>query len=372
MKTVKFTLKSFLIVLIISIMYHNTLAQENHSKKKILTVLNIDSQGLSFTPTQLGNMVRLEVDKLDTFEVTDRYDVQYLLEKNKLSITNCYGKICLVETGKSINSDKILGGSIEAYSNVIFLTLKLIDVKSESVEKTYIREFLFLPDEIQNIIRVSVREMFQLQNPPELVTQLTKPFNYETVINNPNKERLNLSGSRMGFLGLFGPVGSIFTADKNQGGYDAAYPVLFQCGYQFEVQYLSEGNFSALFEIIPMISGLDQSMVIPSLTIMNGLRNSINGWEIAFGPTFNLTRMAEVYTEFGERKLKREWDGFGNPDFQMKEDSRGDLRFKSMFVIGIGKSFKSGKMNIPVNIFIIPARDGVRAGLSFGYNAKKK
>ena len=95
-------------------------------------------------PTQLGNLVRIEVDKLDSFEVTDRYDVAYLLDKNKVNASNCYGKICLLETGKAISTDKMLGGSIETYSNTIVVTLKLINVKSESVEKTYIKEFLNL------------------------------------------------------------------------------------------------------------------------------------------------------------------------------------------------------------------------------------
>lgn len=372
MKTTNILIRIALIILIISGFIQFSSAQGAKTKRKILTVLNIDSQGTVYTPVQLGNMVRLEIDKLDTFEVTDRYDVAYLLEKNKLSISNCFGKICLVETGKSINSDKILGGSIEVYSNTTFVTLKLIDVATEMVEKTYIREYLNLPDEMQNIIRVSVREMFNLPNPAELVSQLTKPFNYETLINNPNKERLNLSGPRMGFIGLFGPVGKLFTSSKNVGGYDAAYPVLFQCGYQFEIQYLSEGNYSALFEILPMISGLDQSMVIPSLTFMNGLRNSINGWELAFGPSFNLSNMASVYMDGNVQRLESEWNGEGlRPDFKVREDSRGELKFRSMFIIAIGKSFKSGKMNIPVNVYAIPARDGIRVGISFGYNAKK-
>ena len=59
-------------------------------------------------------------------------------------------------------------------------------------------------------------------------------------------------------------------AKKNVGGFDA-YPAMFQFGYQFEKQYLNEGNFQALFEFIPMISGLEQNTFIPSFTLMNGL-----------------------------------------------------------------------------------------------------
>ena len=48
-------------------------------------ILSIDINGLKSEPQQMGNLVRTELEKLDTFEVMDRYDVAYMVEKNKLS-----------------------------------------------------------------------------------------------------------------------------------------------------------------------------------------------------------------------------------------------------------------------------------------------
>lgn len=48
-----------------------------------ISVLNIDTKGLGLDPIQMGNMVRIELEKLDTFQVMDRYDVSYVVEKNK-------------------------------------------------------------------------------------------------------------------------------------------------------------------------------------------------------------------------------------------------------------------------------------------------
>ena len=56
-----------------------------------VTVLNMDSKGLPNDAQQLGNVLRTEVEKLDSFDVTDKYDVNYLIEKNKLNVNNCYG-----------------------------------------------------------------------------------------------------------------------------------------------------------------------------------------------------------------------------------------------------------------------------------------
>ncbi|HTF80348.1 MAG TPA: hypothetical protein VL947_01440, partial [Cytophagales bacterium] len=54
-------------------------------------------------------------------------------------------------------------------------------------------------------------------------------------------------------------------------------------------------------------------------------------------------------------------------------DSRSDdLKFTPGFLIAAGKSFRSGRLNIPLNVFIIPARSGLRFGASFGFNGKKR
>ena len=70
--------------------------------KAKVVVLNFDSKIPGYDPQAMGNLVRIELEKLDTFDVMDRYDVAYLVDKNELKINNCYGKICLVELGKSL------------------------------------------------------------------------------------------------------------------------------------------------------------------------------------------------------------------------------------------------------------------------------
>ncbi len=345
-----------------------------HAQKSRLTVLNIDSQGMPLSAEQLGNIVRIEVDKLDSFEVTDRYDVNYLLEKHNLNITNCYGKICLVEQGKLIGSDLMLGGSIERYAETIIITLRLINVQEESVVKTTIREFLNLPLELQTMVRICIRDMFNQKNDPALIAKLTKEFNYESMINNPDKNYVNLSGPRMGYAFYTGNTADILGMPKHKGGYDI-FPGMFQIGWQFEKQYLNEGNFQALVEFIPLISGMDQNLAIPSLTIMNGLRNNLLGIELAVGPTLNVIRKADgYYDDQNEWHLRSEWGGalvdLPYP-LETRLDKRGEVQFQTGFVIAAGWTYKSGRLNIPLNAFFIPSREGGRFGISMGYNAKK-
>ncbi len=364
----------FRIVIVLYIIIITITCNAQVNKKSTVAILNIDTQGMSETPEQMGNLARMELDKLNLFQVMDKYDVNYLTEKNKITVANCYGKNALVEVGKVINANKMLTGSVEHYGETMVVTFRLIDVESGTIDKSQIKEFLYLPKEIQTMLSMTLKEMFGIEVDKLLESKLTKPFNYENSINNPEYSKLNLSGPRMGVTVFTGETGSIMQSSKNKGGFDV-YPALFHFGYQFEAQYLNKGNFQALFEFLPMITGLDQNLFIPSLTIMHGLRNNKNGWEFAFGPLMTISKKADGYFDNENNwHLESDWTDHENPNpytITSRMDSRGIPHFNSGFVFACGKSFKSGRLNIPVNVFVIPAKDGVRFGASFGFNAKK-
>jgi hypothetical protein len=358
-----------LILILANLLIISQLAFSQAKPKAI--VLNIDSQGFALDPTQAGNLVRLELDKTGVFEVVDKYDVRYLLEKNKLDVSNCYGKICLLEVAKILSSDKVLTGSMENFGQNIVLTLRVIDVKTEQIEKSQVMEFLNYPKELQTMIQITLQKLLGLPIDEMTLASLTKKNDYENTINNPYEKRLRLDGPRMGLTMFVGDKAEILQAKKNEGGFEVA-PVMFQFGYQFETQYLNEGNFQALFEFIPTVTGTDQGLFIPSLTILNGFRHNKNGWEFALGPTFKLIAQAEGYYQDGKWIRKTETTP-ANIELETRVDSRGDLAISPGFVLACGKSFRSGKMNFPVNFYaVVPQKGTYQFGLSFGFNAKNR
>jgi len=350
------------------------------AQKPSLSVLNVDVQGLDYSADQLGNILRMEVEKLDKFEVTDRYDVAYLVDKHDLKIDNCYGKICLTEVGKLLGSDKMLSGSVDMFGDKIILSLRLVDVQTEKIEKAQVKEFLKYPDQIQMMIRIALYDLFEMPM-DELRNQiksLTNEEQYENVVINPDKDKLNLSGPRLGLTYFTGTTSDIMGLPKHEGGYDVL-PVMFMFGYQFEVQYLNSGNFQALFEFIPTITGVDQGLLLPNLSILMGFRHNVRGWEVALGPTAGLTKKADGYYTLdadGNQvwNLTSDWiSEETNPNpIEKRMDSRGYMTYHTGFVFAFGKSFKSGRMNYPVNFFVIPSKESMRFGLTFGFNAKNK
>ena len=196
-----------------------------------------------------------------------------------------------------------------------------------------------------------------------------------TAIHAPkDASKLILNGPRMGATFFTGEQAKRIKAPNSLGGADAI-PLMFQFGYQFETSYLNQGGLQALFEFIPIVTGLDQGLIIPSVTVLHGLRSNRSGYEFAFGPSVSLTTVGEgFYMENGDWTLLKDWQ-LANPDGTApatvnRFDTRGKPSLTSSFVFAFGKSFKSGRMNIPINVFAIPNKNGTRFGLSLGFNGR--
>jgi hypothetical protein len=369
MKKLLFIISAFLLIFPII-----TTAQTPANLRDKVGVLYIDTKGFTLDAIQMGQLTRVEFDKLGIYEVLDKYDVEYVAEKEQLKLDNCYGKICLVEMGRKLGADKMLTGSVELISEKIIVSMRLIDVGTQSVEKSQVMEFLNLRPQIQLMLGVTLRKMLALPVEEDVVSKLTRVDGYESAINNPNVVKLNLSGPRMGATIFTGQQALRLKAPTSAGGADAV-PVMYQFGYQFETSYINQGGLQALFEFIPMITGLDQGLIIPSVTVLHGVRSNRNGFEFAFGPSINVTTVAEGFYEGDNWVRLSDWRNENPnppsiPATITRFDTRGEPKVSSSFVFAFGKSFKSGRMNIPVNLFVIPNKTGTRYGVSVGFNGR--
>ncbi|NBC83245.1 MAG: hypothetical protein GVY19_07660 [Bacteroidetes bacterium] len=342
------------------------------AQQEKIAVLNIDTKGITLDEVSMGNLVRLEVEKTGKYNVLDKYDLDYLMKEKNLDYSDCYGRICLVDMGKVLNADKMLTGRVEKFDNKIIFILRLIDVHAGTTEQVDIMEYLDLP-ELQQMVQISVNNVLGIENEMNKVEMLS---DYDDPINTP-KSKLRLNGPRMGFSYIGGEYGDILRDREYNGGYDA-FPATALIGYQFEKSYLSAGDFQALFEFIPFIGGLEQSRIIPSITIMNGFRSSKSGLEFGVGPVFELNKKTKGYYVNDKWYTVDEGsDIFGSQEaiphpLETRIDSRGDYELVTAWIFALGKTFKSGYLNIPVNVYFSPRKNGYVVGGSFGFNVSKK
>lgn len=352
---------------------------QSDDKKPSIAVVDFDVRGYKLNSAQVIQFAMNELMRVDQHEVMDRYDIEYISKRDSISLGGCFSKICLGEIGQRLKVDAMLTGSISQLGDNINITIRVLDVKTGVFTSGVIKEFLVIPGSEMQMIRICMNELFKLPNDAEIVKKLTLRSDFDNTVNNPYTLRLRSDGPRMGMTYATGFLGEMLQKEENVGGY-GGQPYMFQFGYQFEKQYLNEGNFQALFEFLPMITGLDQGRFIPSVTLLNGIRNNTNGWEFAFGPTFAMGKFADGYTAANDEfvvssksglSLEEEAKAAGK-SIENRPDSRGDTEISYGFLFAAGKTIKSGKLNIPVNVFVVPGRNGLRFGLSMGWNGKSR
>jgi hypothetical protein len=156
-----------------------------------------------------------------------------------------------------------------------------------------------------------------------------------------------LSGPRVGFTLLTQGSAADFINDRQEddfGEYIGEQKPAFisQYGYQWETRFAdSNEGIVGLVEWVILVGGLEKGLFLPSATSMFGIRAS-NGAEFALGPNLSFSGIS--------------------------------------YVLAIGKNFRSGKLNFPVNISYVPGKKsswgdgdptGHRFSITVGFNISK-
>jgi TolB-like protein len=350
-------------------------AHAQSEPKKTLAVLDFDVRNYPVDAQQLIDKATIELIRINKFEIVDKYDIEYISKRDQVDLKGCYSKICLEDIGKRLKCDFLLTGSYDVLGDRVAVTVRLYDVAKGSFAESASRVYLNIPQQNLTMMEVAIKDLLAVANDENLIKKLTISEEYESALNNPETSVINNNGPRLGVTAVVGGSTQILMADPRTGGFGYSLPALTSFGYQFEQVFVNSGDFQALFEFIPLIAGLEYGRVIPSANVLMGMRNSRTGWEFAVGPNFTTTVTAEGYMQ-GENFIIRGTQGYDPTGKEVitRLDSRGDLAVSTGLVLGFGKTFKSGKMNFPVNLFVVtPGRgDSWRIGTSVGFNIVRK
>lgn len=362
----------------------NVNAQEEKTKTTIAVALpNIENIDLS--REIVAKLIQIELIKLDSYRVYDEFDIQEAMNAEQRFKKDCYGRNCLVDLGKAAGVNYIVSSSLLSFGGKIVLTMKFIDISSGTIVKNDVREFIDNKNEVQRMLKVMILDMHDKEVHSTLVSKIT--YDDKPIVKT-DVGRINNSGPRVGYAFLNGKLTEFAERPENQGGLDI-FPGVSMIGYQLEKQYIGTENFSALGEVLFTVSGLEQGVFIPSVTLMNGLRFGKAGWEIAFGPGFGVSRYSEgfydsngLYGERGrywtERQFRNDIQEFDQSGEAIHElpyetesvlDARGDQwKLTTRWVMAFGRTFRAGALNIPVNVFYSSMKNSGMFGVSVGFN----
>jgi hypothetical protein len=152
----------------------------------------------------------------------------------------------------------------------------------------------------------------------------------QDVINPPGLTKtVNLSGPRFGLTALStGVVDELQSRSINVGSN------ISQFGWQFERQFYSrDSGVAAVNEWVVLFGGLEQGVVLPSLSWLVGLRTR-EGAEFGIGPNITPAGVA--------------------------------------LAIAGGVTFRAGNLNVPMNVAVVPSKVGTRVSVLTGFNMRRR
>lgn len=322
---------------------------QDKQKLPLLGVTYLDVNGVDLSQNEVTSIVRIEIEKLQKFEVADRYEIENYYKTHNIGNEDCASKTCVLAAGKELKLDYVVSGTVEKIGRMLAISLREYNVKTGVQEASVVKEYIYQPIEMQSLIRFSVESLFGMPVKQELENLYLFQKHEEDLVNKPDVRKLNLSGPRFGLSMMTGNNALAMEKSKQDGGFNM-YPMMTQFGYHSEVRYLNSGKVMALVEFLGLVGGMEQQKFIPSVSVINGFRWKQSKWEIGFGPTFNIQR--------------RNANGL--------LDSRVSPSLTSSWVFAIGKTFTSGNLNIPVNLYTIPNKQGWTVGVSMGWSIEKQ
>jgi hypothetical protein len=145
----------------------------------------------------------------------------------------------------------------------------------------------------------------------------------------PIAETADLSGPRFGLTLLADGVVKKLEEREIKVG-----PHISQFGWQFEKQfYAKDSGVTMVTEWVPLVGGLDQGVVLPSLSWLVGVRTR-DGAEFGIGPNITPAGAALVFAA--------------------------------------GMTFRTGALDIPVNVAVVPSKYGSRVSLLSGFSLRRR
>ena len=145
----------------------------------------------------------------------------------------------------------------------------------------------------------------------------------------PIAHTADLSGPRFGFSLLSDGVVDTLAARGI-----LVRPAISQFGWQIERQFFTRtSGVTMVTEWVALAGGLDQSVVLPSLSWIVGVRTR-DGAEFGMGPNVTPAGTAIVFAA--------------------------------------GMTFRAGALNVPVNVAVVPAKSGTRVTFLTGFSLRRR
>jgi hypothetical protein len=122
--------------LIFSILIAGLVSAQNVTKTTV-AVIDFEAEGISQVDASiLTNRFRSELVNTQAFSILERGQMDDILHEVGFQNSGCTSSECMIEIGKLLNVQKMIGGSLGKLGSVYTIDLRLIDVQTGRIDKT--------------------------------------------------------------------------------------------------------------------------------------------------------------------------------------------------------------------------------------------
>jgi len=142
------------------------------AKKTAVAVMPLRGSDISETEAKfLTERLNIELQRTDSFDVLERDKMAEILKEQGFQQTGaCDETACLVEAGRLLPVQKMIGGSAGKVGNIYSAQIRLIDLKTGKVEKTATRDYQGQLDFLLTAgMRESAEELAGILKPQEKI-----------------------------------------------------------------------------------------------------------------------------------------------------------------------------------------------------------
>jgi antitoxin component YwqK of YwqJK toxin-antitoxin module/TolB-like protein len=136
--------KFYILVVVQTLLIQIVLSEEN-----FVAVIDFDGKGISSSDASaLTDRLRNEVIKFTDNIVVERGKIDEILNEQGFQLSGCTSSECMVEVGKLLGANQIIGGSISNIGNTFSVNARIIDVETGEIINSISYDFIGFIDEL--------------------------------------------------------------------------------------------------------------------------------------------------------------------------------------------------------------------------------
>jgi TolB-like protein len=144
-----------------------------YTQKTNIAILQFDAENITGSEARiLSDRLRTELLKIGAFNVVDRSAMEEILQEQGFQQTGCVSDECIVEVGKLVGVELMVGGTIGKIGTIYTISARMIDVKTGKILS---QQSLDCPCPIETILTESMAQVAAGLSGATVITTPTSP-----------------------------------------------------------------------------------------------------------------------------------------------------------------------------------------------------